>query len=119
MSAARVPAPDSVPGVDDVLMILPAARLAVIEERAVELWIPDRPGAMRVTRAVYEVYRGFQLPRRVGEMLSGDAARQARLLACIRQLAAKGYLVPTEVGIPVLSGERAPHWEPDGLSVLA
>jgi hypothetical protein len=103
-----------VPGPHDVLMIPSAARVAAIEERAVALCIPDQPGVMRVSRGVYEVYRAFHLPRPVGEMLTGDEARQARLLACIRQLAARGYLVPPEVGIGRLKGEPAPEAEPGG-----
>lgn len=83
-------------------MILPMARVVLIEPRAVELCIPDRPGAMRVTRGVYEVYRQFHLPRPVGDVLSGDETRQARLLECIRMLAGKGYLVPPGIGIPPL-----------------
>lgn len=100
-------------------MILPSAQVVMIEPGAVELCIPDHPGAMRLTRGVYEVYRQFHLPRPVAEVLSGNAARQERLLECIRRLAAKGFLVPPEVGIAPLSGEPEPAGEPDPFSVLA
>ncbi|HEX6041382.1 hypothetical protein [Longimicrobium sp.] len=121
MSAMRmgVGALDDAPGGEDVLMVLPAARVATIEEGAVELFIPDRPGAMRISRAVYEVYRAFHLPQRVGEVLSGDAARRARLLRCIRQLAGKGFLVPPSVGISHLSAGPAPAVELDDVSARA
>lgn len=110
MSAA---AGAAAPGPGDVLMILPAARVVLIEPRTVELCIPDRPGAMRVTRGVYDVYRRFHVPRPVAEVLSGDATRQARLLECIRMLAGRGYLVTPEVGITPLAGAEASAPEPE------
>lgn len=124
MSMAQVPAAESapdadVPGPGDVLMILPTARVAAIEERAVVVCLPGETGGLRLKRGVYDLYRAFHLPRRVGEVLPADAGRRAKVLDVVRLLAAKGFLVPPLVGIPVLSGQPAPPAEPDWVSVLA
>jgi hypothetical protein len=52
-------------------------------------------------------------------VLPADPARRAKVLGVVRLLAAKGFLVSPETGIPALSGAPAPEAEPDWLSVLA
>ncbi|HEU4883838.1 MAG TPA: hypothetical protein VFT45_16380 [Longimicrobium sp.] len=103
----------------DTLMMLPAAIVAGIEERAVVLCLPWEEGGLRLKRGVYDIYRAFHLPRPVAEVLPEDPERRAKVLQCIRLLASRGFLVPPEVGIATLSGEPAPYAEPDGFSVLA
>jgi hypothetical protein len=106
-------------GEDDVLMVLPGAVVVGIEEQSVLVSLPGETGGLRLRRGVYDIYRAFHLPRRVAEVLPDDPARRAKVLEVVRQLAAKGFLVPPEVGIPPLAGEPAPRGEPDELSVLA
>jgi hypothetical protein len=117
--AEGVAAPPPPVGEDDELMVLPGALVAAIEERAVVVCLPGETGGLRLKRGVYDIYRAFHLPRRVAEVLPADPARRAKVLDVVRLLAAKGFLVPPEVGIAPLSGEPAPQAEPDWLSVLA
>lgn len=113
-------APAAVPaGANDELMVLPAARVAAIEARAVTICLPGEAGGLRLRRGAYEVYRAFHLPRRVAEVLPEDPARRAKVLDVVLLLAAKGFLVPPTVGIPPLSGAAEPAGEPDWVSVLA
>ncbi|HYR07221.1 MAG TPA: hypothetical protein VEQ60_05620 [Longimicrobium sp.] len=111
--------PAAVVGEDDELMVLPAALVVGLEERAVVIRLPWEEGGLRLKRGVYDIYRAFHLPRRVAEVLPEDPARRAKVLDVVRLLAAKGFLVPPEVGIAPLSGEPAPQAEPDWFSVLA
>lgn len=106
-------------GEDDELMVLPVARVAAIEEHAVVVCLPGEAGGLRLKRGVYDLYRAFHLPRRVGEVLPEDPARRAKVLDVIRLLARKGFLVPPEAGVAPLSGEPEAAGEPDLLSVLA
>lgn len=111
--------PTAAVSAEDELMVLPAALVAEIEERTVTLWMPGETGGLRLKRGAYEIYRAFHLPRRVAEVLPEDPARRAKVLDVVRLLAAKGFLVPPEVGIPALAGEPAQPGEPDLFSVLA
>jgi hypothetical protein len=106
-------------GPGDTLMMLPAALVAEIEERAVTICLPGDAGGLRLKRGAYEIYRAFHLPRPVAEVLPEDPARRAKVLDVVRLLAAKGFLVPPEAGIGRLEGEPAPQGEPDWISVLA
>jgi hypothetical protein len=106
-------------GVDDELMVLPAARVAEIEECAVTICLPGEAGGLRLKRGAYEVYRAFHLPRRVADVLPADSAKRERVLGVVRLLAAKGFLVPPKVGIPAMSGDPTPEAEPNWISVLA
>jgi hypothetical protein len=106
-------------GEESELMMLPGALVTAIEERAVVVCLPGEAGGLRLARGVYDIWRAFHLPRRVAEVLPDAPARRAKVLDVVRLLAAKGFLVPPEVGIPPLSGEPAPAAEPDLLSVLA
>lgn len=114
-----VAAPRPPVGEEDTLMVLPAAIVAAIEERAVVVCVPGEEGGLRLRRGVYDIYRAFHLPCRVAEVLPADPARRAKALDVVRLLAAKGFLVPPEVGIAPLSGEPSPQAEPDWFSVLA
>lgn len=121
---SRTAARDAGPGPEpvneaDVLMVLPASRVASIEPAAVVVCLPGEPGGLRLRRGVYEFYRAFHLPRPVGEVLPADPARRAKVLDVVRLLAGKGYLVPPEVGIARLSGEPAPAGAPDVVSARA
>ncbi|HEU0299794.1 MAG TPA: hypothetical protein VFR37_10075 [Longimicrobium sp.] len=107
------------PGPEDTLMVLPGALVASIEEAAVVLCLPGERGGVRLRRGVYDLYRAFHLPRKVAEVLPEDPARRAKVLDVVRLLAAKGFLVPPEVGIPAPAGAPAPPGEPDPFSVLA
>jgi hypothetical protein len=111
--------PATAVGEDDVLMVLPAALVATLEEHAVVVCMPGDSRGLRLKRGVYDIYRAFHLPRRVAEVLPEDPARRARVLDVVRLLVSKGFLVSPEIGIPVLSGAPAPEAEPDWLSVLA
>jgi hypothetical protein len=115
----EVAAPHPPVSEEDTLMVLPAAIVASIDAGAVVVCVPGEEGGLRLKRGVYDIYRAFHLPRRVAEVLPEEAARRAKVLQCIRLLASRGFLVPPEVGIAPLSGEPAPPWEPDALSVLA
>lgn len=106
-------------GENHELMVLPTARVATIEERAVVVCLPGETGGLRLKRGVYDIYRAFHLPRRVSEVLPEDPARRAKVLDVIRLLAAKGFLVPPGVGIAPLSGDPEAAGEPDWISVLA
>lgn len=106
-------------GDEDMLMVLPAARVSAIEERAIVVNLPGEAGELRLKRGVYDIYRAFHLPRRAADVLPADPARRAKVLDVVRLLVAKGFLVPPELGIAKLSGEVAPRTEPDGVSVLA
>jgi hypothetical protein len=100
-------APLDVPVVDEraILMTAPAATVVHIGERAVIISLPPKSSGLRMSRGVYEVYRRFHLPRRVGEVLSDEVEHRATLLERVRLLAAKGYLVPPDVGISTLAGD--------------
>jgi hypothetical protein len=104
---------------DDELMALPAALVVEIDERAVVIRLPGERGGLRLKRGVYNVFRAFHLPKQVAEVLPDDPAKRAKVMDVVRLLAAKGFLVPPEVGIPILSGTPTTPWEPDAFSARA
>jgi hypothetical protein len=87
-------------GGEHCLMAPPSILVESIEESSVTLRNPEDGSRLRLTRAVYELFRPFYRPTTIAAVLPPGTPRRERKVACLGRLADQGFLVRPSTVIP-------------------